>query len=127
MSSLRVEIPMLPPKECNPNWRGHWSDRYRETSQFRLAAGYCAVASKQGKPLRYCKAKVSITLVIPDRRYVRDTDNMLASLKPAIDGCVDAGVLPGDSPENLEYTLPIKYVISKVAEPMTILEFEEVE
>lgn len=120
-----ISIPMLPPKECNPNWRGHWATRYKATQSFRNAALICALAAtKRGaKPLS--KAEVSITLVVPDHRNVRDPDNALASLKPAIDGCVDAGVITGDDDEHLQYRLPILYKITRKEDRMTILEFKE--
>ena len=72
------------------------------------------------------KAEVSVTFVIRDRRGYKDIDNALASLKPAIDGCVDAGVIPDDSDECLSYRLPIMYEVNKERAPMTILEFREV-
>ncbi len=126
MNGQRITIPMLPPKECNPNWRGHWTQRQAAVKSFRNAAKFCCMADSKFSEPNYEKAKVSIILTVPDMRYIRDTDNMLASLKPAIDGCVDAGVIVGDDPEHLEYNLPIKYVVSKSIQSGLVLEFEEV-
>jgi len=123
---MKIEIPMLVPKETNPNWRGHWVQKYKATKSFRDAAHICYLADNRGEPPFFKKASLAITLIIPSRRYIRDPDNAIASLKPAIDGCVDAGVILGDDDEHLVYKLPIMYQIDKEKAPMTILEFEEV-
>jgi len=89
---------------------------------------YCAIAAYEGNipaGVMYVKARVAVTLVIPDRRYYRDPDNALASVKPAIDGCVDAGVILGDDDKHLRYKLPITYRINRQEAPKTILDFEE--
>ena len=122
---IRVEIPDLPPKEANPNWRGHWGKRARAVKEFRAMAMYCVLSTMRGPFTTYKKARVEVTLVIPDRRYFRDPDNALASLKPAIDGCADAGVIQGDDQDHLKYKLPIVYQIDRHEAPKTILEFEE--
>ena len=123
---MRVEIPALPPKETNPNWRGHWGARAKSVKEFRQMAFYCAVSAHLGEFVCYVKAEVEITLVIPDRRYFRDPDNALASLKPAIDGCVDAGIILGDDDKHLQYKLPIMYQLNRAEAPKTILEFREI-
>lgn len=123
---MRVEIPMLPPAELNPNYHGHWRVKARAASNLRRAAYLYARNAKGFVALSMNKAEVSITFVIRDRRSYKDPDNALASLKPAIDGCVDAGVIPDDSDEHLLIKLPVMYEINKDRAPMTILEFEEV-
>ncbi|KKM98735.1 hypothetical protein LCGC14_1154810 [marine sediment metagenome] len=120
-----VKIPMLPPRECSPNFRGHWTKRARAARDFRSEAMlYAFYASNSARP-GYEKAELSITLVVRDSRYYRDPDNMIASLKPAIDGCVDAGIIKDDSDKHLLYKMPILYEIDKERAPLTILEFEE--
>jgi len=123
---MRVEIPALPPKETNPNWRGHWGARAKSVKEFRKMAFYCAYNQLLFGVPRFIKAEVEITLVIPDRRYFRDPDNMLSSIKPAIDGCVDAGIILGDDDKHLQYKLPIMYQLKRSEAPKTILEFREV-
>jgi hypothetical protein len=123
---MRVEIPALPPKETNPNWRGHWGARAKSVKEFRQMAFYCAVNRCFFEPIPLVKAEVEITLIIPDRRYCRDPDNLLASLKPAIDGCVDAGIILGDDDKHLQYKLPVMYQLNRAEAPKTILEFKEV-
>jgi len=121
---MKVEIPQLPPKELSPNGRYHWAVKARATRVLREAAFYCAMTNTS-RP-QYHEAEVSITIVVPDRRHMRDTDNVLASLKPAIDGCVDAGIIPDDSPPHLYYRLPVVWEIDKERAPLIILEFSEV-
>lgn len=123
--SLKIEIPSLLPKETNPNWRGHFAKKAKAVKEFREMAMYCAINATEGNPPWYVKAEVSVTLVIADMRYYRDPDNALASLKPAIDGCVDAGVILGDDDKHLRYKLPITYRINRQEAPKTILEFKE--
>jgi len=125
VARVRIVIPMLPPKESNPNWRGHWTKKAEAVQSFRAAAKYCALNASESTRPGYEKAEVSITLVVRDSRYYRDPDNMVASLKPAIDGCVDAGIIKDDSDEHLRYRVPIIYVIDKDLAPETILEFKE--
>ena len=122
---VRVRIPMLPPKESGPNWRGHWTKKAKAVQSYRAVAKCCALNASESTRPGYEKAEVSITLVVRDSRYYRDPDNMVASLKPAIDGCVDAGIIKDDSDEHLRYRVPIIYVIDKDLAPETILEFNQ--
>lgn len=126
INRIRIEIPALPPKESNPNWRGHWARKARAVKEFRELAMYCAFNAHQGAPPWFFKAKVGITLVIKDNRYYRDPDNAVASLKSAIDGCCDAGIILGDDREHLEYSLPIMYEVNPQEAPKTILEFSQI-
>lgn len=126
INRLRVEIPDLPPKEANPNWHGHWAPKARAIKDFREMAMYCAINACQGMPPFFMKAKVGITLIIKDTRYYRDPDNALASLKPAIDGCCDAGIILSDDNKHLEYSLPIIYEVNREEAPKTILEFIQI-
>lgn len=126
INRITVEIPSLPPKESNPNFRGHWGAKARAVKEFREMAMYCGIDACKGMPPGFFKAVVGITLVVKDARYYRDPDNMVASLKPAIDGCVDAGIIMGDDDEHLEYKLPIMYEVNREEAPKTILEFSQI-
>ncbi len=122
---MRVEIPMLPPHVLSPNARSHWAEKALATKRFRQTAFYVAHQERQKWLQGHEKAELSITFIIRDRRGYKDPDNALACLKPAIDGCVDAGIIPDDSDEHLRIELPIMYEINKEKAPMTILEFKE--
>lgn len=95
-SSLTITIPTLPGKELSPNWRGHWSAKAREVSNMRAIVSLLArveVNKHRGAwiPLEQCT--IEVTFHVANRRLVKDDDNARATLKPVIDGLVDAGVI----------------------------------
>jgi len=99
--ALWLTLP-FPPSELNPNRsRGlHWSQRSRVTRDYREEVAWYAYAycnhGKNGKTqMLRAPVKAVVTFVVPDRRP-RDMDNLLASLKAAWDGLVDARILEGD-------------------------------
>lgn len=97
----------LPPKECSPNWRGHWAKRAAAARSYRWNVRLtCLSQCKRRQALR--SARVLLTFVVPDNRR-RDEDNLLASFKPGIDGMVDAGIFEDDC--------RLSYTTEKVVEP----------
>lgn len=127
MTILQIVIPILPPKELSPNYWGHWTQRHRATTEFKGFTRVCIPYQVVGDYPLFPKAELSVTFIIPNRRHYRDPDNAFACLKPAIDACVDAGVLQDDDPQHLLLKSPIEWQINKEKAPMTILEFKEVE
>jgi len=114
-----IEIPMLPPKEASPNWRGHWTARYRAMEVYKTIT---ILSARQRHPIQpITTATIRTTLVVKDRRYRADPDNAIASLKAAIDGIVAAGILTDDKYIKV---LPVVFDIDKERAPMTILEIE---
>ena len=84
-----------PPKELNPNGRHHWRAKLRPKQQYRETAKWCGMEMVGDRePVE--AAEVWITYYHRTANH-RDRDNILASLKPAIDGLVDAGLLADDS------------------------------
>ena len=82
-----IELPW-PDKSLSPNARGHWAksasakqSAKRDAKMAALAAGY--------RNLNFEALHLRITFHPPDRRK-RDLDNMLSSLKSALDGVRDA-------------------------------------
>ena len=64
-------------------------------AQTERAFGFAyARAAWEGEPMR--RAELSVSVRNPRRL---DLDNVLASLKPFIDGLVDGGVIADDSPD----------------------------
>lgn len=61
----------------------------------RQAAGYAALALRIG-PQPHVHVRIVYEPALTRRR---DTDNLWATGKPAIDGLVDAGVVPDDTPQ----------------------------
>lgn len=74
------------------NGREHWSARNRRSQALKKAAWAMAL---QGKVPPLGRVIVIAEYRPPDRRR-RDADNIMASVKAAIDGIVAAGVLPDD-------------------------------
>jgi len=121
---IEINIPILPPKEASPNFRGHWAQVYRAKAGFKVMVKLSIPVEVRGNPPRLEKSKLSVLFTIPDKRHYRDVDNALSCLKPAIDACVDAGILVNDAPCNLSFK-GMDWVIDKDKAPLTTLIFEE--
>lgn len=98
MTSIHITLP-FPPKELNPNWRGHWSVKAKAVKGYRAHA-WAATKQACGKAgLHYPQWKRAMSRVTfyaktPNRR---DRDNLAAMLKPVWDGAADADLLLNDS------------------------------
>lgn len=89
--TVRLWIPRG--RELTSNGRYHWADRARRSRQIRWTAALEArLAGLQPVP---GPVAVMVTVTYP-RRGRHDPENYAPSWKPAIDGLVDAGVLPDD-------------------------------
>lgn len=99
-----------PDKALSPNARVHWSTKARARRAQRDEAGWTAKAT-----FPKFSGPVTIQCVFhpPDKRK-RDLDNLLASMKAAFDGIVDAGVIAGDDSAHLRHEAPS---IGDVARP----------
>lgn len=110
---LRIQIPGRPP---TPNARfGNRFAQASETKRWRRTAWGIAldVVNRSGwrAPAR---ARLLITFIVPDNRP-RDTDNLVSSVKPLIDGLVDAKALVGDKSSVLEWEKPAISVVRGVS------------
>jgi crossover junction endodeoxyribonuclease RusA len=76
----------------NANDRDHWSKRAKVASLIR------AVARSQCKdiPKELRKVRIRAVYFAPDNRR-RDVSNLFPSVKSAVDGLVDAGVIKDDN------------------------------
>ena len=93
----------LPDRKLNPNKRLHHMQLYAAKRNAKDEA--IALVLEQGRPaVPYEKAHITITWVAKDKRR-RDPDNLFASMKPYIDGLVDAELIADDSAKNVSYTL----------------------
>lgn len=101
-----IRLP-LPPKECQPNARVHWAARWRagQRHKTRARSASSRIVEHLGTSPLIMKASVKITFYHKIRRR-RDPDNALASMKAAIDGLVESGLLGDDS--QLTY-LPVEF------------------
>jgi hypothetical protein len=129
---LRIELSGLPPRECSPNWRGHWAIKARHVAEYRettriVARSYLEAYRRRGGTRAGTTvvfgtapdhATMHVTFVVPDNRR-RDKTNLAASFKPALDGLVDAGIIKDDSHQCLDDQYHIEV---RTGQRMTIVE-----
>jgi hypothetical protein len=92
-----IEIPMVPPVECKPNWRGHWRKKAAAVRMLREAAKLATVdvLNAPGSVLSafcgyYGLVVMDLEIAWNGRRSGMDDDNAKASCKAIIDGISDA-------------------------------------
>ena len=95
--------------------RWHWSKRAKYARQTHHSVAYAAKAARGIAPYRVPDAPLLRLLV--KRKRLLDPDNLVASCKFIIDGCVKAGLIPDDNPESV--TLDISQIRS-VQEGVTV-------
>lgn len=97
------------------NGRYHWRTRNRLTKSIRTAV---FVRGQQLKVTAVPHVHVQLHYVPRDRR-ARDADNLVATLKPAIDaltafgrdrGWPCLGIVPDDTPEHVSWSTPVIHV-----------------
>lgn len=87
-----IEIPILPPRECNPNFHGSWRARADAVWVFRRAAGWATKAwvnAANRPPLAGDYVVMDAHIAWCCGRRALDDDNAWASLKAARDGIAD--------------------------------------
>ena len=96
------------PWSVNDQVRWHWATRHAHVKAWRQA--FALLARSNGLPRLQC-ARVSVHVVVAGPSRLPDAGNCFYAAKAAIDGLVDAGVLPGDSPRfmrSLSFDAPIR-------------------
>lgn len=129
---MRIEVNQLPPISASPNWRGHWSKRYQDGRVYQAAVYYECIDIRnrlQRLPWRpgippFKKARLDLTFVFPYKRRF-DEDNLRARFKPGQDALVQAGLIEGDTMENLVMG-KVEVQVDRARAPLTIIELEEV-
>lgn len=96
-----ITIPLdLATGDClNANQRHHWAVKCRKVHAIRSAAYFAAFRRVFNEP-PYLRAHLVVTVGWPDKRR-RDVANLSPTIKAAIDGIVDAGLIPDDSDAHL--------------------------
>lgn len=102
-----VKLPFKRPP-LNANQRLHWANKARMTAQIREAAGLCA----RGVIPPCERVKVRLLWCVSDKRR-RDPSNVMPTQKAVVDGLVDAGVVPDDTPEFVLEDVPVVRVVEK--------------
>ena len=98
--TLRVGDYTKPPLSLND--RMHWRKKAGITKTIR--AGVADDARRTVPVLGWIAVELHY---VPRDRRRRDRDNLVSTLKPCLDGLVDAGVIPDDTPEYLDWTVHI--------------------
>lgn len=93
---LPVAVP--PAEVITLNRRAHWAAVHRQTVALRTR-GAATARSFRHRPL-FRQARCTIYVAYPDRRR-RDVHNLMGTVKPLIDGLVDARMLPDDDDTHL--------------------------
>jgi hypothetical protein len=99
---------------------GHWSKTRKITAEWREAFWVLGVRNRVQFRTAY------IVVQIFQKSPLADTGNAYGSIKAAIDGLVDAGVLPGDGPGvvlSITMLAPQK-VISRQDETVTLIVYD---
>ena len=122
--SVRLEIPMLPPPELNPNAREFWVERHKAARDFRKAAWAIAYNTNPAHEVMFPKAVIKVTLVYKNHQVKPDPDNAVTMLKSALDGIVDAKILENDTRDHVRYIQPFSYEVDPQRAPLTIMEVE---
>lgn len=126
----RIEINQLPPAECSPNYRGHWTERHRAARIYNSAVFYQCIDVKN-RMLEHCEvkpikvARIDLTFVC-DRERVRDRDNFIARFKPGLDALVRAGVIEADDAKHLHIG-NVNIEVDRDRAPLTIIELSNSE
>lgn len=113
------------PWTLNAERRGsnHWSQTRTKTAEWRQAFWGLGLE----KRIRY--SSVDITVEVQMRHPVADTGACFPAVKAAIDGLVDAGVLPGDTGQfvrSIRFVAPIRATKDQVEALTLILEPVEI-
>jgi len=85
------------------NQRLHWQAKRRLVANVRAAV---RVLARSARIPALQRVEVELHYVPPDHRR-RDGDNLTATSKPAVDGLVDAGVVPDDDPAHVVHLMPV--------------------
>lgn len=98
--AITATIP-LPPDELSPNVRVHWAARAKATKSHRFSAFVALSAAKRAANWH---AKRPVEIDIEYRCHAkaqgykpRDVQNAISSLKAALDGLADAGIVGSDA------------------------------
>ena len=96
-----IRLP-LPPRELWPNSRPSIWAKAKAVREYRTMCGWIAKA----EGLKVCGPVTIHYLFRFNPRRRRDPDNLIAMMKPALDGIRDAGIIPDDTVEDVTILPP---------------------
>lgn len=101
MRTFRLDLPIENP--MNLNHRQHYMVAAKQRAEIVNITIWMCRAYKI-PPMR----KIKVTMhYIPKVNRRRDDDNLVATMKPLVDGLVKAGVIPDDTREYVERSMPV--------------------
>lgn len=103
---LPISTPLL-----RDNMRLHWADKARKTRQLR---GYANILARHHKVPQLDRARIVLHWQ-PNTVRRRDQLSIAPTLKPLVDGLIDALVLPDDDSEHAELSCRIEPVAKTAA------------
>lgn len=119
----------IPPRELSPNARVHWAAKARATKRYRYESFVewkKAIMHAGGWTPIPVELRVEYTHFRRADGYLpMDEENAIAAIKAAIDGMVDAGIVPTDSAKWLRVgrlvIIPTKGKDSRASLRMTVV------
>lgn len=115
-----IRLPWTTPP-ISLNDRGHWRTKAAKVAMVRrVTATLVSNAHIDAFPLD--RAVITLTYYPRDRRR-RDRTNLVGTYKACVDGCVDAGVIPDDTPQWLDERMPV--IAEPDGDPRLVLTIEE--
>ena len=136
--SFTITVPGPLGEHLGQNYRGHWRPKYEATAAAR-EAWFLATGWDEGRwdGTMFERVKLTIAAYLCRRHPKRDSpdylasktgarptdnDNLMAMMKPAIDGLKDAGLYADDTAEHVTYGPPeITWVDTFAEERVEIL------
>lgn len=117
-----IRLPWTKPP-CSANDRDHWRAKAKKVAEIRSAGAEAAWDTfLHGE--RFDHIRVGLLYVPRDRRR-RDPDNLVVPLfKALVDGIVDAGIVPDDTPRYVTREFPV--IAEPDGDPRLVLRIEEV-
>lgn len=105
----------FPDRHMNLNDRLHWAEKARRESTWRQAAKLHTMANVS-PPRAQPRSIIEVTFCFRQKRR-RDAHNLVATVKPIIDGLVDAKLWPDDTGAYVVTTEPVIKVIPALPRP----------
>ncbi|MDI3315864.1 MAG: hypothetical protein QJR12_16790 [Mycobacterium sp.] len=98
-----IDLPLIRGKvPLTLNQRLHWREKARRTA---IVVNAVWATAKQLHLGQHQHINVRLHFATGDNRR-RDQDNLVATLKPCLDGLVRAGVIPDDTPNHVTWWSP---------------------
>ena len=104
----------------SPNERVHWGERSRRNGDVRQAACIASLLIRDHPQTPLDHVTIQFEVVWPKGARRRDSDNLLAALKPIVDGIVDGKVIVSDAPDHCTLETPVQSRDKRAQVPLVI-------